>query len=103
MLPKLVWLPLFGLTIFGAVLEAILSTWRTVPTGIIIGTCAGLGAYGTVCLWMYMRYLVGLETERLRVVCSHLSETYGTVKVTFDVDADDTQVSPLDPRVLASR
>jgi|SaaInl85LU_5_DNA_1037374.scaffolds.fasta_scaffold151480_1 hypothetical protein len=39
-----------------------------------------------------MRYLVKLETQRLRVVCTHLTSNYGRLKVTFDVDEDDRQV-----------
>ena len=39
-----------------------------------------------------MRYLVKLETQRLRVICTHLTSNYGRLKVTFDVDEDDKQV-----------
>jgi hypothetical protein len=39
-----------------------------------------------------MRYLVRLEAQRLRVVCTHLTSNYGRLKVTFDVDEDDRQV-----------
>jgi hypothetical protein len=74
------------------VLEAGLNTKYGVPTGVIIGTCCGLGVYCTACLFVYMRYLVRLEAQRLRVVCTHLTSNYGRLKVTFDVDEDDRQV-----------